>query len=40
MVLVAIRFHGVTRLELEFAMEFGTDELLERLGHAGIYPRT
>jgi hypothetical protein len=35
-----LRFHGVTRSELEFAMEFGTDELLERLRRAGIYPRT
>ena len=35
-----IRFHGVTRSELEFAMESGTDELIERLRHAGIYPRT
>jgi hypothetical protein len=35
-----LRFHGVTRSELEFAMEFGTDELLERLGRAGIYPHT
>jgi hypothetical protein len=35
-----LRFHGVTRSELEFAMESGTDELLERLRHAGIYPRT
>lgn len=35
-----LRFHGVTRSELEFAMESGTDELLERLGRAGIYPRT
>jgi hypothetical protein len=35
-----IRLHGATRPELEFAMEAGTDELLERLGRAGIYPRT
>jgi hypothetical protein len=35
-----LRFHGVTRSELEFAMESGTDELLERLGRAGVYPRT
>ena len=35
-----LRFHGVTRSELEFAMESGSDELLERLGRAGIYPRT
>ena len=35
-----LRFHGVTRSELEFAIEAGTEELLERLGRAGIYPRT
>jgi hypothetical protein len=35
-----LRFHGVTRAELEFAMESGTDELLERLRCAGVYPRT
>jgi len=35
-----LRFHGVTRPELEFAMSCGADELLERLGVAGIYPRT
>jgi hypothetical protein len=35
-----LRFHGVTRSELEFAMESGTNELLERLGRAGVYPRT
>jgi hypothetical protein len=33
-------FHGVTRSELEFAMESGTDELLGRLRGAGVYPRT
>jgi len=33
-------FHGVTRSELEFAMESGADELLERLRQAGVYPRT
>jgi hypothetical protein len=33
-------FHGVTRSELEFAMEAGTDKLLERLKRAGVYPRT
>jgi hypothetical protein len=33
-------FHGVTRSELEFAMEYGTDVLLERLRLAGVYPRT
>jgi len=33
-------FHGVTRSELEFAMESGTDALLERLRESGIYPRT
>lgn len=35
-----LRFHGVTRPELDFAMEHGADELLERLRRAGIYPRT
>ena len=35
-----LRFHGVTRSELEFAMESGADELIERLGHAGVYPHT
>jgi hypothetical protein len=35
-----LRFHGVTSTELEYAMEFGTDNLLERLKQAGIYPRT
>jgi hypothetical protein len=33
-------FHGVTRSELEFAMESGTDALLKRLRLAGVYPRT
>jgi hypothetical protein len=33
-------FHGVTRPELEFAMESGTDALLERFRECGIYPRT
>jgi hypothetical protein len=35
-----LRFHGVTRPELAFAMEFGTDELLEQLDRSGIFPRT
>jgi hypothetical protein len=35
-----LRLHGVTRSELEFAMEEGADALLERLQHAGVYPRT
>jgi len=35
-----LRFHGVTRSELAFAMEFGTDKLIERLGSSGIYPHT
>lgn len=35
-----LQFHGVTRSELEFAMESGTDELLKRLKSAGIYPHT
>lgn len=35
-----LRFHGVTRSELEFAMKSGTDELLERLERADIYPHT
>jgi len=34
------RFHGVTASELEFAMEFGTDKLLERMERAGIFPHT
>jgi len=34
------RFLGVTRTELEFAMKFGTNELLEQLKGAGIYPHT
>jgi hypothetical protein len=34
------RFHGVTRSELEFAMEFGTDKLLVMLERAGIFPNT
>jgi hypothetical protein len=33
-------FHGVTRPELEFAMEAGADALLARLRQAGVYPRT
>jgi hypothetical protein len=33
-------FHGVTRTELEFAMESGTDKLLGRLRVAGVHPRT
>jgi hypothetical protein len=33
-------FHGVTRSELEFAMESGTEALLERLRGSGIYPNT
>ena len=33
-------FHGVTRSELEFAMESGTDQLLARLRRADIYPHT
>ena len=33
-------FHGVTRSELEFAMEVGAEQLLERLKRAGVYPRT
>ena len=32
--------HGVTRSELEFAMESGTDALLARLKQSGIYRRT
>jgi hypothetical protein len=35
-----LRFHGVTRPELEFAMASGTGELLERLQRAGVFPRT
>ena len=33
-------FHGVTRSELEFAREAGTDALVERLRQTGVYPRT
>jgi hypothetical protein len=33
-------FHGVTRSELDFAMQFGADELIERLRQAGVYPHT
>ena len=33
-------FHGVSRSELEFAMESGSDALLERLRQAGVYPQT
>jgi len=32
--------HGVTRPELEFAMEAGSDALIERLRLGGVYPRT
>jgi hypothetical protein len=35
-----LRFHGVTQPELEFAMKYGTDELLTRLRQAEVYPRT
>jgi len=35
-----LRFHGVTRSELEFAMHCDTDKLIERLKQAAIYPRT
>jgi hypothetical protein len=33
-------FHGVTRPELEFAMERGSSKLLEMLKRAGVYPHT
>jgi hypothetical protein len=33
-------FHGVTRRELEFAMNAGADELFARLKRAGVYPST
>lgn len=33
-------FHGVTRPELKFALETGSNVLLERLRQAGVYPRT
>jgi hypothetical protein len=32
--------HGVTRPELEFAVEHGTAALLRRLKACGIYPKT
>lgn len=35
-----LQFHGVTRAELELAMESGADELLARLKRAGVYPHT
>jgi len=35
-----LRLHGVTRPELEFAMQSSADELLERLKSAGVFPRT
>ena len=35
-----LRFHGITRSELTFARECGSEELFERLGRAGIFPRT
>ena len=34
------RCHGVTTSELEFAMRFGTDELLDKLKRVGVYPNT
>lgn len=35
-----LRIHGVTRPELEFAMMFGTNRLLDCLKRGGVYPRT
>jgi hypothetical protein len=35
-----LRLHGLTRPELDFAIEFGVDELIERLKSAHVYPRT
>lgn len=35
-----LRFHGVTRPELDYAMGKGSDELLTHLKRAGVYPRT
>jgi polyisoprenoid-binding protein YceI len=35
-----LRLHGVTRSELEFAMEAGSDKLMDKLKRAGVYPRT
>jgi hypothetical protein len=35
-----LRCHGVTRPELEFAIEFGSEKLLQRLKDAGISHRT
>jgi len=33
-------FHGVTRPELEFAMQAGVDALIKCLKKAGVYPNT
>jgi hypothetical protein len=35
-----LHFHGVTRSELKFAMEVGTDDLLDRLKRAKVWPHT
>lgn len=34
------RIHGVTRPELEFAIRFGANALIDELKHAGVYPLT
>jgi len=35
-----LRCHGVTMPELEFAMKFGTNELLNEFKRTGVYPNT
>ena len=35
-----LRVHGITRDELTFAIEKGTDALLARRRESGLYPRT
>ncbi len=34
------QFHGVTQSELDFAMEYGANALLDKLKYAGTYPNT
>lgn len=35
-----LRCLGITRREMEYALEEGSDELIARLQNAGVYPRT
>ena len=35
-----LRCHGMTRPEMEFAIEYGSEEVLDRLKRAGVYPNT